>query len=653
MSQEENQYIYQAEDLIELSVLESKSFVLSQKSCSQDINWILIEPKFGSIKFDFSSINGIVSIYGKRGSGNGKFQVIDIDSNESIDYNFISKISEVIIIPFQKFEIRRENAIGEIFLLGFSIKKNMNLWKETLSKCNYSGLRVVGNQLLASKNGIIENEDNVSYIETNPPNLFIREQSKIKFLETCEILKLEISGEKKPSSDPFIHRNEAFPKFNIDDVIHKETEIEARNIGLASKVDKELSYNNRIIYDSSINKDLIKNIGNSKNVKNIVSNGLTYLCIKRGGLFNKNVSQLEFDKKYSIVLHCKKLNGNGKIKVGLVCDNNTSYQTVIVDSIFNDKTAIVTLSSNIFSPSNEIKISIGMFDDGIGEILISKLLIIEDFKQNTAKPKVNLVYKISNYNIDPDEITALAKKYARPLYSNYNFDKINLKKLVPLNLNANKWIWKLNSFCNFDGEELFIGNFKVNNCNNIWADNQDSNIDYFDSIENIMTCSFDLKEQIESKFNKKVIICNKPLFCVSPIKVPYFSDMRYFVHFCRDKETTKQFIENWNNEIKLVVIGWRGNTNNCIVVNEYLPYSKLLYILLNSLGIIDYDKYNNYLSSWLDLSQNLGLPIATNNKQYNQIDKKDAIDYLLACSKQEPNFEKQNEMFFEKIKHFQ
>ena len=385
----------------EISQEEIKSIVSSSRSCKFDPAGCILEAKFGKVLFNLSQFKSIETchLHLRRMSGNGK---VLVQSAEAIsEITVLSKITQDFVITTTSANIeisRPDDGLGEVCILGLTIGYNYQeedtplsySWKNLISKCGkYSCLRMIDGRLFASEGAFIEGASVIQNIETTPPGMAIRDGDKIKFTGICEVVNLIVDSEAqpKPITSPFIHREGPTPFTN--DTFIPTINNNPKNYSLHNSVVKmDTQVANNIIYDSNTNRGL-KTIttNNKKSARSIHSNGIDYVLLSRGGAITIPIASLEQEKDYIVVLICKKLNGNGRINVGFCLEDlqPASYTPVLVENAFNDKYVNIA-TGKLSSPGVSFKIHLTMLDDGVGEVLISRIMLVKNLPINMRKP---------------------------------------------------------------------------------------------------------------------------------------------------------------------------------------------------------------------------------------------------------------------------
>lgn len=397
------------ENIKEIFCEEMKNYVVSSKSCRFDGQNYIMESKFGKLYLDFSSLNhDKITIHVRRFSGSGKF-IIKTD-NEEVSYSVLSKVSQSIDLHcVGKFGIIRDDSLGEICILGFTIYSEQinleselsNRWKTILQKCeSYSGIRLVNDKLFASENAsIISN--NLQEIETNPHGAWVKEKDRVKFLASCQIIKLVLDGGLvgKQPLQMYKHREGPTPILSPRNVNKMDTNNNSNN-GNSTILPENNTYVESVyIWDSSINNGLSKvSVGAGKLVKTHLSNGKSIISIASKGVLNIPISNLSSNKKYVLAINAKKLSGSGYTKFSLISNNNTfsNFETIALNDKENYEHHIILSTDSNADTSYSLQISL---PGGVGEILLFRIRIIsytDDYKKKIFKQHVQVESKPNN-----------------------------------------------------------------------------------------------------------------------------------------------------------------------------------------------------------------------------------------------------------------
>lgn len=553
----------------------------------------------------------------------------------------------------------------------------VNVWKYKLSKCKaHGGLRLIENRLFAAAGGYITTESIVN-VSTRPPNSFTKDKDKIKFSASCEILGIDLveSYKSVPISDTpqvplFINRDPPAPTI-AEPITYTEQSINEMRDKVMNDQNspKQPDGFNCTIYDS----DAVQSFKNfrteakNKLVKIISSNGKNYITVKRLGTFVTPISMILPEKDYTVVLTTKVLSGNGKINVAISYGNSPpSYVSLLAERNFSDRRASLRTGQQTY-PGEFFKINIAMLEDGVGEVIVSRIIIIENnfsghqiigaFGQQTrtAPAYSNIIRPIpreiaTNYVslgcFDPysDQIKNHTKNAAiicADKFSPNNAFEFNTV-IEPLTYSSRQWVGKIN--CLIKGLKIVditnqmsgvektteastlvmsaLGFLKP--CKKIFVEEwntrqkpSDADRAILGQCGTIITPSFVNYQILKQTFPSKEILCIPRMWPVYNT-TPNVSE-RYFVYFEKFNKITDALINSWLSTYpKLYIVGSTAKIRaaNTQHISEYVDYSELLSYIIGSQAIIDISDNNNYMSGINNLAIHNKINLITNNLAY-------------------------------------
>lgn len=641
-----------------------KDYISSSKSVSFNADGCTIPSKIGRAVFDLSGFDCIENclIHTKRVSGNGKVLI------NSSNFIISSKTSYTFNIEVydKKIEIiRPKDSSGEIIVLGFMFQTDkeealviMN-WKDLIKRCGkYSCLRLVGTNLYASPGAFIERGGVVQHVETSPPNCWKREGGKVIFNSSCEIINLTLNENAELNSPKFMPFQPRQATTSVN-VAKNTSNVVQRTVG---RPQSTVLYNktpevvhNYIQFDSS-KIDFSQIIQNDKYIKAIKSNGKRYLLIRNGSNVKIPVAVLDSDKEYIIVITAKILNGNGKIFVGVSSEEISSTSEMIFGSSVTNQ--YISVKSGPFKVGKSQKLHMLRPNDRcVGEILISRIVILNNLNIDKAREEIegvrytpaeirkielnsssgcNLIEIRNNLN---DKVYINTKKYARYFCEKLGSDQF-VESIAATSSSGVSWFNRMKSWfpkivltpLNSDKSvKLSISHAGyIKKADNIWIDAFDSlnelDIIALNKAKNVFSPSECNIKELKGKLNEGVNIkmMRRPAPCPPLTDMPYFNNMNYILSFDRNEESTKKIINSWEEGMpNLAIVGIRGNhPKHIIPINEFIPFSKLAFIIKNAKCVVDISKFD-YESSYLNLALALGTPVVTNN---NLTDKRSVIN---------------------------
>lgn len=357
-------------------IAEIKSFITAKNG--RFAPNLILEGKLGKATFNLNSFGKIshINLTIFKISGNGKLSLA------GQELTIHSKSGQIVEISgYNHFEITRINGIGEI---GFSkiellYEEPVN-WKAIINQIGKTSMVSLQNgKLYASVGGSLPAEQ-ITSLETSPPNMYTREGSIIRFLGQCEITNITLSSTSipvktslfEPRAAPApIHQNPPIPtvpaKIKIKPMTNDSPPSIENSLILFDTKTTGFSQFRANFYDGA---EFLKNAGKDA------------AFIKSGGSFLLPISNLLPDKSYIILINGKKLNGNGKLSVSLVSDSDQVSQDVILTHAYADQ--FITLKTNPVSSQQIYKLRFTM-NFGPGEILICRVQILEA-AGNTYEP---------------------------------------------------------------------------------------------------------------------------------------------------------------------------------------------------------------------------------------------------------------------------
>lgn len=394
-------------------LLNVKEFCSSCKSCKfTESGACTMEARFGKLTIFVPADKGnIEKICLKKNSGNGRISI------NGILHNVMSKnFEEVDVTTYgSRLEIARPvESLGEVTILGIKLinskdEMSKTKWKNIISKCgNYKGIRMVNERLFAVAGGYLENATAIGRIETSPSEVTYVENGVLKFSSSCEITDIVLNdvGNSFKNSVDFNHLELPYPAVLAsapDNSTALPPRLRIRNVmnqppSLSQSIIVENSEFTKIIYNS----DTVREFNSAKHVpdktgftKYLKSNGKDYLVIKRGGIFTIPISRLQPNSEYLVQLSIQRLNGNGKIHVG-ACSNNVFVGT----SCISDSTSQVHSLKFITSTELGQKLQLRMMEDGSGEVLVSRILLLsKDLLEETFAATVPVTQSYKRFVI--------------------------------------------------------------------------------------------------------------------------------------------------------------------------------------------------------------------------------------------------------------
>lgn len=366
--------------------------ISSSVACINKGGNVYIKSRYGKLTLDLTKYNfNCVTLLFQRIGGNGKILVNDqlyIIASKKMHHQ------EINISMDKIFNITRPaDGLGEVVLMGIILhikEEDLNLnWKAILSKCaDYKGIRLVGNKLLASEGAYISNEKIIHHIKTEPQSAFLRQDDKIIFLISCEITELRTDTDApvvRSSKDIFESRD-AIIELELPKEAVKPALGNRLNIIPYTKSKEAKPVTNMILYDSNACKEFnsAKMGSQNKLVKILLSNGINYLLLRKGGTYSIPTSFARSHIEYIVVITAKRLNGNGRFQVSM---NPGSKSEIIIERENSDH--YITVRSSSVS-NHDGNLVFGLSENGIGEILISRIQILDGIQARSIQSNTNV-----------------------------------------------------------------------------------------------------------------------------------------------------------------------------------------------------------------------------------------------------------------------
>lgn len=635
---------------VELSGLEVKPYIHSQKNCRPSASGYVMEPIDSILEIDLSSfdLNSKVTIITKRISGNGKVKI------NNLDYEVLSKDSNHLELKLESEKlsfIRDINSNGKIIIANIiistnDVKENINPsllepkiisknpenWKTLLVKCGeVKGIKLINDKLLVSEGAYIQKGDLIEYIQTEPAQAFTK-SNVIKFIYPCEITAISFN-------ENFIISTSTKNKYKH--FSNEQSNVLSENINMSENnliSEKPTGRSSNVLYDSFESGFNNAHFNNQDEVISGQGKNNNGVLIKRNGSFSIPLSVLQPNMQYIVVVEIQKVSGNGKFGIEFTTTDNVSKSSTI--SIANDKSSELYLKLNTESKPNPGSTYMLKFyrpaESSVGDLLVNKIMIINGItlanfnNPQISKQPINYVDNkfINKKELDP--IRALSKFYSREiLYNttpNLNFaGEITLRsksainwfnKIKPLfpkiksSPNSNVVFGELGSLITADKIWLDPFNDKV-------ISNEDRAI--LSKAKMIFSPSLENIDLLNKEFPSiSIQLLEKTWPMIDSVKMNYLPK-DYTIMFHRDDSITAKIIEAYSNDYPtLIIIGaLKTYEGNVLQLNEYIPYDKILNILLNSKLLIDISINNNYKSGLLSLAFDNGIPVATSNWRGN------------------------------------
>lgn len=647
---------------VELNGDRLKQHVHTSKAISFNTDGCRLRSKVGKVSFDLSGFKGIsqCSVFIKKISGNGKVRI----SSGANNYNVLAALrssQEFIVIVDESgiIEISRPNdGTGELSVVGLIVNTEgedsdvSKKWRSIISKCGkYASIRLVKGRLFATHGGYLEKGFVITNIVTNPPNMYRRDGDKLLFTGSCEITEMSIDPGAQPA-----------PAQNIDVYANRKpptkTEVSMQTStpqpGMQHTVISTLksfaptdvvnSLYEHVMYDSKSFRGFQANQNKFSKISR--SCGKIYLVMKSNATCNFTLATLQPNTEYICIISGKKLNGNGRVHVGLSTEE--IFKKGVADIVFPGHFAnrYVTLKTDGFTPNKLQRfhaMTPGKYCNG--DVLINRIIIIENiglkvaqaglhYHEHFPEERPRKVLVSSNYNVavedSDDSVFMSSKRYAT--YFNNQAKEMGAFSVVmsPMTISGTMWFNKIKSVLpktrrgnKDDNNVLVVGRSgHIKESSFIWidvfkGDLQPSDIQKLSMAKIIMSPSLSNIDKIKKALpDANVKFGARPMPYIKSSGPTIFLNKKYVVAIDRESVTTKRLLEAWNNDLpKLAIIGGRGHYPDFVTpINEYMPYEELLYVIGNAQCMVDMPTYSDYESSFLSIAHAMNVPIVSTNK---------------------------------------
>lgn len=648
----------------ELTLEEIKLFVSKSVDTKFSNQSLIVEAKSGFALLElptekYTNLSEI-KLFFKRISGNGKITLNDEE------YTINSKISEVISLSLSNNSIKLSrplDSIGEVGLFGASLTYTepsepevVNKWKSIVDKCGkYTGLRVINNKLLATEGGSIDNGFTVAVLSTEPSNSYYRDGESIKFTQNCEITELEINHSyavlKKELPIPYSERKEDKPAIQVEAKGRTSNPVSIPDLSVAPNL--TVTKQDFILFDTNFVSGFDSLVfKKDKLVKIIKSNGKTYVSIKRFGHITINVPKIQANENYIIMINGKKLSGNGKINLSFSTAEESfpkKWNSFFLDNNLVDKYINIKSGNESFAQKGS-KLHLSVLEDGIGEVLISRILVVKDLPIANGKNLANETFYptetpliLNNENYNKFSIKRSTRESAVVTVSDFVFNNQIVTDAIvePLTNASRTWLSKVYPTLkglkvkdkknlvepvarSTDDPDLVmgsLGNLKVGKRIYVeeFANKQlpsESDVEILKKTKTVLTSS--VQNQICLKqflTGQEVVLATKVW---PPLNEYKNLDKEFFVYFEKNEELTKALCSIWLKDFPtLYVIGSTVGVPNYVKhISPYEEYPVVCNYIMNSQGVIDLSLNTNYKSGIVDFALGNGVNVLTNNMHY-------------------------------------
>lgn len=632
---------------------ELRQFIETTTNAHWVKNTLILRPRTGSLVLNLAG-HGVVScvVNLKRISGNG---LVLISANgKSKDYQINSKSSQGISVNVGddgKINIYRTyRSRGELAIVDVSLYVDMNTgidWNRIIKKCEgHACLRLIGDNLHASDGAWVKGQN--LRVQTDPPNLFVKNGDTVKFLGSCRVTELEVSGEAPSEEPPIKSLNLPVQKEEKKPEPTEEKKSEPIKRVLKNDDEENVELSN-IIYDT-------KTAGFAQGYCNrfarVASGGA--LLDHRGG-YSIPLRDLKPNKTYLITVHVSKLTGNGKFMFGVLPDNGTSTIRVAGGGSQSFTTEIRPIVDG-----NSYSLSVWRHPSAKGRIQVSRILVLSEATASpleareinhiklpvttpvkTERPKPALDIPVLNGNNKPmmivnslsDPIGRKAMEFSRAVPQKYKPDNpVQIKSTLKTNtVSGMRWLSMVHPFLPnvqpHDDPHASISHIHNLICakkmyiEEFTGSVPDEALDTLQFADMIFVASNLNAEALRHKAGVEHIkITPKRLPYTVPKSLPVV-EKDYILLSNDDSKVTKSVLNALEPlDTKVVLLGARGQVpKNVFPVNEYLPYDQLLYIFGNAKAFIDIPLVEDQVSSYTDLAIASGVQVVSTSWAYMEL----------------------------------
>lgn len=623
-----------------VSSSEMNEFITSSLNTYWANNELVLQPKSGSVTFDFKGTPAqSCAIKFRRVSGNG---ILLLCSDKNKAYQVNSKNNQVISYDFgsdKQLKIHRtQRSRGDLSIIDISLYMNAYTrddWNNEVCKAEgHACLRIIGNQLHASEGAWIKASE--IDVQTNPANMFIKNKDTVRFLGSCRIVKLNISkGDLKKPEPPVKSLNLPIKR---EEKINKKPQPEISNVALTKSAPKE----NLVVYDT-------KTAGFSQAFCNAFAKATASgVTINHRGAYNIPLKNINSNTTYIVKVQIAKTSGNGKFMFGILPDQVTTSAR-IATTMAKDFVSEIRPSQG----GNSYTLSVWRHPSAKGYVQLYRLIVTSN--EETQPLEVREVSHISLSSEPPriptvtalnmpilssvnkplfvrDSLNAVAKtamQYAKPPPSNYEAVPFSFNTTIRTNTyDGLLWLSRISPFIPKVkvGENPHASISTINDligAKKMYIDEfsdkiADSAMEALRGADKIFVSSNLNAEAIRHKIGDVDIH-------VLPKALPYtnhrklgFLNFKYIVISNENASVTEHILKSLGGlGFKIVVLNARGRYPDMVFpVNEYVSHDILVSIFSKALFYIDVPFVEDRVSSYVDLAMSLGVQVISSSWAY-------------------------------------
>lgn len=268
------------------------AYTTSSNAIFYNNNALYLQPKSGSVSFDFGSEATRCVFRMKRASGNGLIFISSGGKSKEVQVGSMSGQAVSCDIDKGKVQLHRTiRSRGDLLILDVVVYKNKVNWSSEIKKCEeYSGLSISDDELFAEEGGFVRGD--VSEIETDPTGSFVKTGSVIRFTKPCRITGLKFLNQGQAKLSNVFLRN--YPHFADEDSELWFKRI--RDEGYEKKIPSDISFCNtktKPIYDkvflSEFDIGTNEDLSQFESSKLIITPSISNCAVLKNKFPNKNV----------------------------------------------------------------------------------------------------------------------------------------------------------------------------------------------------------------------------------------------------------------------------------------------------------------------------------------------------------------------------
>lgn len=391
------------ENILKISFENFKNYISNSNGVFFPANSheLILQSKIGSISYNFSDLSPcFCSIKFRRISGNGL--VLISNAKSSKEYQISSQTVQEILFPLngdnnvklnRTIRSRGDISIFEINLLK-DVDMNKQEWNIELRKAvSYRLLRLIDNYLMASSDANIIG--NITEITTDPPNMYVRKENGVFFINSCKIISLKIDNEPKIKQQPY-------ETFQIPTPVQV-----FENSSIQNKIIKNsIQIDNKSVYDTSLYA-----FNQSYCGKSAIATPQS-VVIDFDGSYTIPMKMLSSNSSYTLAIDVEKIDGNGKFVFGILPETSSIKNQIAQNS---RKTFLTKIETN---NQNEFNINIWRAIASTGRIKITRIVLFP-----------------SNESLVPDYVPAESHRSRLPAVQSFHVpeEKISIPITQPIN----------------------------------------------------------------------------------------------------------------------------------------------------------------------------------------------------------------------------